>query len=115
MSKSPLQTVKERFKNKEGLLSAVKALAKDELWNDRRLNSDKGLDSVSNKKLLRLHEVLTEVKSKFGSRAKLIEAIAADLKRQKDAGFAAGLERFPTVRLLEIFRAGQKRKKQAAN
>jgi hypothetical protein len=114
MSKSPLEIVKERFKNKEGLVAAVKALAVDDLWVNR-LHADKGFDSVSNKKLLRLHEILTEAKKQFGSRAKLIEAIATDLKRQTDEGFKKGLERFPTPRLLEIFRTGQKRKNAAAS
>ena len=114
MPKSPLEIVKERFKNKDGLVAAVKALAVDELWINR-LQGDKGWDSVSNKKLLRLHAALTEAKTQFGSRAKLIESIAADLKRQKDAAFKTSLERFPTTRLLEIFRTGQKRSKQAAS
>lgn len=113
MSKSPLEIVKERFKNKDGLVAAVKALAVDELWINR-LQGDKGWDSVSNKKLLRLHAALSEAKKQFGSRAKLIEAIAADVKRQKDDAFKTGLERFPTTRLLEIFRTGQKRTKQAS-
>jgi hypothetical protein len=114
MSKSPLETVKERFKNKDGLVAAVKALAVDELWVNR-LRGDKSWDSISNKKLLRLHTALTDAKKQFGSRAKLIEAIAADLKRQKDDAFKTGLERFPTTRLLEIFRTGQKRTKAAAS
>jgi hypothetical protein len=114
MPKSPLEIVKERFKNKDGLVAAVKALAVDELWINR-LQGDKGWDSISNKKLLRLHAALTEAKTQFGTRAKMIDAIATDLKRQKDAAYKAGLERFPTTRLLEIFRTGQKRAKQAAS
>ena len=61
MTQSPLQLVKERFKDKAGLIAAVQGLLSDELWNGRRLNSDKGLDSVSNKKLLKLHAALTQV------------------------------------------------------
>lgn len=114
MANSPLQTVKERFKNKEGLLAAVKGLLSDELWLDR-LNSDKGLDSVSNAKLLRLHEVLSEVKKQFGSRAKLIEAVLGHGKRVKDADYKSSLQRLPTPRLLEIFKVGERAKKRAAN
>src|ERR1700704_2186640 len=112
MAKSPLQTVKDRFKDKAGLITAVQSLMTDALWTDK-VNTDKGLDSVSNKKLLHLHEVLSEVKSKFGSRAKLIDAIATNATRQKDAEFRKGLERFPTPRLFEIARAGEKRTKKA--
>jgi hypothetical protein len=114
MSKSPFESVKERFKDKDALVSAVKSLASTDLWLDR-LNGDKGWDSVSNKKLLHLHAVLTDVKKQFGSRAKLIEAIAAGVKRAKDADYKKGLERFPTTRLFEIFRVGEKRRKQAAS
>ena len=114
MVKSPLQIVKDRFKDKAGLVSAVKSLMTDELWVDR-LNADKGLDSVANAKLLHLHDVLSEVKSQFGTRAKLIDAIAAQQKRTKDAELKKGLERYATPRLFEMFRAGAKAAKRAAN
>ena len=114
MAKSPLQIVKDRFKNKEGLISAVRGLITDELWLDR-LNGDKGLDSVSNAKLLRLHTVLSEAKKQFGTRAKLIDAIVKQAKRAKDADLKTSLERFPTPRLLEIFRVGERAAKRAAN
>ena len=114
MSKSPLETVKERFKNKDALLSALKSLASGDLWLDCS-NGDKGWDSVSNKKLLHLHEVLSQVKKQFGSRAKLIDAIASAAKRAKDADFKKGLERFPTPRLFEIWKSAERRKKQAAS
>lgn len=101
MSKSPLALVKERFSNKEGLVAAVKALATDELWNGRRLNGDKGLDHVSNKKLLHLHDVLSSVKKDHGSRAKLIDAVVEAEKRGKDAGFRTRLEKASTPELFE--------------
>lgn len=113
MGKSPLETIKERFSDKAGLVKAVRALINDDLWTDR-LNSDKGLDSVSNKKLLRLHQVLTQVKSEFGSRAKLIDAIATVQKRDKDADYKSGLQRRATPQLLEILQASRKGEKRAA-
>jgi hypothetical protein len=114
MAKAPLATVKERFKDKAGLLAAVQSLINDDLWLDR-LNTDKGLERVSNKKLLHLHAVLSEVKSKFGSRSKLIAAIADADGRPKDAEYKQGLERFPTVRLFEIVQSSQKRTKKRAS
>jgi hypothetical protein len=114
MANSPLQTVKDKFKDKAGLISAVKTLMTDELWTDR-LNSDKGLDSVSNAKLLRLHAVLSEVKAKYGTRAKLVDEIAKQAKRVKDGDFKESLGRLPTPRLLEIFRVGAKNAKRAAS
>jgi hypothetical protein len=108
MIKSPLAAVKERFQDKAGLLKAVKELATEELWVDR-LDSDKGLDSISNRKLLRLHTLLGEVKQQFGTRAKLIGAILTQEKREKDDGYKARLERFSTPRLFDHYRAGKKR------
>jgi hypothetical protein len=114
MANTPLQIVKDKFKDKAGLITAVKGLMSDELWLDR-LNADKGLDSVSNAKLLRLHAVLSEVKKQFGSRAKLVDAVLGQAKRVKDADFKATLQRLPTPRLLEILKVAERAKKRAAN
>ena len=110
-TKPPLALVKERFSNKEGLVAAVKALATDELWNGRRLNEGKGLDHVSNKKLLHLHDVLSSVKKDFGSRAKLIDAVAEAGKRAKDAGYRERLEKRSTPELVSLLTASKKRAK----
>jgi hypothetical protein len=109
MGQSPQQTVKKRWKNKAGLISELKTLATADLWNDRRLNSDKGFESISNKKLLHLHDVLSRVKKDFGSRAKLIHAIAAEQRRAKDDDYKTGLERLSTPQLLEIYTSAQRR------
>ncbi|MDQ3032302.1 MAG: hypothetical protein M3Y87_07805 [Myxococcota bacterium] len=106
---SPLAQVKERFTDKDGLVAAVKDLAQGDLWIDRA-DEDKGLGCVSNKKLLRLHEVLTQVKSEFGSRDKLIGAILETEKR-KDEGYKTRLERLSTPRLMDSLRAARKRAK----
>jgi hypothetical protein len=113
MPKSPIALVKERFTNKEGLVAAVKALATDDLWNGRRLNSEKGLAHVSNKKLLHLHDVLSAVKSKHGSRAKLIDALLTLEKRGKDEGYRARLENHSTTELWQLLTGAQKRSKSS--
>ncbi len=107
-TKSPLALVKERFQDKEGLVKAVKELATEDLWADR-VDGDKGLDCVSNKKLLRLHTILSAVKKDFGSREKLIDAIATQEKRTKDEGYKSRLARFSTPRLYDTYLAGKKR------
>jgi hypothetical protein len=112
-TKSPLSIVKERFQDKAGLLKAVGELVTEDLWIDR-LDSDKGIDAVSNKKLLRLHAILSEVKSKFGSRTKLVEAILDQEKRAKDDGRKVGLSRFSTPRLYDLYKSGAKRAKASA-
>jgi hypothetical protein len=113
MTKSPLALVKERFTNKEGLVAAVKALATDELFNGQRLNEGKGLDHVSNKKLLHLHDVLSQVQKQHGSRSKLIDAVCDAEKRTKDAGYRARLERRSTPELWQQLTVANKRTKLA--
>jgi hypothetical protein len=111
-TKSPLSLVKERFTDKDGLLKALKELATEELWIDR-LDASKGLDSISNKKLLRLHTVLSDVKKQFGTRGKLVEAILSQEKRAKDEGYKSRLDRLSTPRLFDQYKAGAKRAKAA--
>lgn len=99
--KSPLSQVQQRFESKEKLVAEVQKLATEELWLDR-LNDTKGLARVSNAKLLRLHDVLSDAKTRFGSRAKLIDAILDLTKRVRDAGYKARLETHPLPRLLDL-------------
>jgi hypothetical protein len=112
-TKSPLALVKERFTDKAGLVKAVKELATEDLWIDR-LDSGKGLDCVSNQKLLHLHTVLSDVKQKFGSRDKLVDAILEQEKRAKDEGYKTRLSRLSTPRLFDQYRAGARRAKAAS-
>jgi len=109
---TPLSTVKERFESKEKLVEAVKELMTDELWLPR-LSADrggsKGIDQVSNKKLLKLHAVLSEVKEQFGSRSSLIDAVAKLDGHSKDAGYRGRLDQYPVPRLYELYRSGKKR------
>lgn len=113
MSKSPLAVVKEKFGDKAQLVAALESFAKDEaLWIDR-VNSDKGLAHVSNAKLLRLHDIFSEVKERFGSRAKLIDAILELEKRTKDDGYRIRLERYPVPRLWDFYKSASRRVKAA--
>jgi len=99
--------VKERFGSKEDLVKAVEALATDDLFIDR-VSEDKGLERVSNRKLLHLHAVLTEVKESFGSRAALIDAIC-ESEQRKDAGYRERFVRWPTPRLLDWYKGAKRR------
>lgn len=110
MSKSPLSTVKERFgddskKAKEKLVAAVKKAGKD-LWVDR-LNEEKGLEHVSNKKLLHLEQVFEAVSKKVGSREKLIDELAKLTGRAKDDDYKARLGEETTPALWDRFQAVQ--------
>ena len=111
MSKSPLSIVKERFgddpkKAKEKLVAAVKKVAGKDLWLDR-LNEEKGLEHVSNGKLLHLEQVFEAVSKKVGSREKLIGEIAKLQGRSKDDDYKARLGEESTPSLWDRFQAVQ--------
>jgi hypothetical protein len=112
MKKSPIASTKERFESKEKLVQAVEKLATEDLWLNR-VNETKGLARVSNQKLLRLHDVLSDAKTRFGSRQKLIAAIQELAKRSKDAGYAARLGGYPLPRLLDLHGSLSKGQRQA--
>lgn len=107
MKKAPLFLVKQQFGTKEKLVEAVRSLASNDLWIDRA-NDDKGLDCVSNAKLLRLHALLTDVKSRFGSRERLVEAILAQQKRTRDEGYKTRLLRQSLPRLFDLWSVGER-------
>jgi hypothetical protein len=115
-SKSPITIMKERFGEKSKLVEAVKAFTGEDLWLGR-MSSDrgrsKGLEHVSNAKLLRLHDTFSAVKEQFGTRAKLIDAILESDKRTKDEGFRKRLEAYPVPRLFDAYRSSVKRNKAA--
>lgn len=106
--KSPLDLVKEKFGDKEKLVAALEKLTGEDLWVSRT-NKDKGLAHVSNAKLLRLHATFTEVKEKFGTREKLIDAILEIEKRTKDAGYRQRLSAWPVPRLYDAYKSTAKR------
>ncbi len=60
------------------------------------------LRTASNTQLLRLQHVVETVKSKYGSREKLIEAIGNAQHKSKDKDFLAKLATFSLPRLLDL-------------
>jgi hypothetical protein len=107
-NKSPLAIVKDKFGDKAKLVAEVEKLAGEDLWVSRT-NKEKGLAHVSNAKLVRLFETFTAVKEKFGTRAKLIEAILEVEKRAKDEGYKQHLSAFPVPRLWDLYKSTAKR------
>jgi hypothetical protein len=107
-SKTPLARVKETFGDKEKLVASLEKLTGDDLWV-KRTNESKGLAHVSNAKLLKLHATFTEVKEKFGTREKLIDAILELEKRTKDAGYKQRLSAWPVPRLYDAYKSIAKR------
>ena len=108
-SKTPLTLMKEKFDEKAKLVEAIEKLAGEELWVSRT-NSEKGLAHVSNAKLLRLHATFTEVKAKFGTRDKLIDAILEFEGRGKDTDFRKKLSAWPVPRLFDTYKSASKRR-----
>jgi hypothetical protein len=105
---SPFSLVKESFGDKAKLVSALEKLTGEELWV-ARTNKNKGLAHVSNAKLLRLHATFTEVKAKFGTREKLIDAILDLQKRSTDSGLRQKLSEWPVPRLYDTYKSAAKR------
>ena len=108
MSKSPAAIVKQQFGDKAKLVAALGPLTSEDLWVGR-INENKGLARVSNAKLLRLFGVLSAVKEKFGTRAKLVDAICEIEKRSKDEGYKKRLSSYPVPRLYDFYRSAAKR------
>jgi hypothetical protein len=109
MTATPLARVTETFGDKAKLVEAIEKLAGEDLWLKRPIGRDKGLAHVSNSKLLRLHATFSAVKEKFGTRAKLIDAILEIEKRTKDAGYKERLSAWPVPRLWDTYRSTAKR------
>ena len=117
MKLSPLQAAKKRFDIeetnptlarkavKDKLVDAVQKLTDEGLWLDR-VNGDKGLSSVSNKKLLHLLEVLEAVKA-HGGRDKVISDVL-ELEGRKDETYKARFAKWPTPRLWDAYRSAKK-------
>src|SRR5215831_7438154 len=106
--KSPLALVNDGFGDKAKLVEAIEKLAGADLWV-ARTNESKGLAHVSNAKLLRLHATFTEVKEKFGTREKLIDAVLELEKRSKDSGLRQKLLQWPVPRLYDAYKSAAKR------
>src|SRR3954464_9194967 len=103
MSKSPAVVMKEKYGEKSKLVAALAPFTGDEgLWV-ARVNESKGLERVSNAKLLKLYRVFSAVKEKFGSRLKLVDAICDLEKRAKDPGYKARLTEYPVPRLYDLY------------
>lgn len=112
MPSSPLQHVKDNFGSKKDLIAAVKSLASGDTWLDR-LNQEKGLERVSNRKLLRLHAVLTEVKEDHGSRQALISKILEAEQRPQDLDYKSRFSGWPTPRLLDFLKSMELRQRRS--
>ena len=114
MQKSPLQQVKDRFGTKEALIKELKGLVDKTDLFIQKFSEQKGLERISNLKLLRLHRLAKEVQEKFGTRQKLIDALVELDGHVKDADYRKHFEKHTIGRLYDVYRATERRVKGAA-
>ena len=118
MQASPLQQIMDRFGDddgstearrdaKEALVKAVTAHVKSGLLDDEF--SDKGMERVSNKKLLKLLSLAETVEEEFGSKAALIDRCLELEGRTKDADYRSHLESYRLPALYSYYEAARKR------
>ncbi len=112
--KSPLQRTKDEHGTKEKLVDKLVSVLVSIAKGDEDKEDLKGrLLASSNKKLLRLLELGSTVKEKYGSVEKLAEAAAKAMGRAKDAPYVAKLSSLSPGKLLDLVRTAQKRAKAA--
>ncbi|MDO9019558.1 MAG: hypothetical protein Q8S73_21225 [Deltaproteobacteria bacterium] len=109
MSNAPIAKALKLAGSKSELVSKVQALATDALWINRFADKDNGWARLSNRQLIRLHDLLTEVGQRFASRAELIAAIATSEGHGKDNDYKTSLERHPLPRLWDQLKSAERR------
>lgn len=113
--KSPLARQKDEHESKEKLVDRVISVLGSITKSDEDKDTVKArLLAASNKKLIRLHEVGSEIKSKYGSMDKLAEAVGTAMGRAKDGPFVEKLKSYTPARLLDMVKAAEKRGKKKA-
>jgi hypothetical protein len=106
--RTPLAEVTERFGSKEGLIKELtKLTAKQDFLVEKF--SEKGIDHVSNAKLLRLHRLVTEVSDKFSSRAALVDAYLELKHRTRDEPYREKLMTYTLGRLYDMYQVAQRK------
>ena len=103
MAKTPKQRVAEAFDGRESL---VKAILKLTGQGDEARGR---LMGTTNAKLLRIHEVASQVDSTFGGKGGLIDAMEAlqfshTKKKKANAGWREKMEGYTVKRLLDMHR-----------
>ena len=85
-----------------------------ELWASEA-RDEKAWGSISNAKLLHIHEALTEAKKRFGSREKMIDAILAAENRSKDQDYRKHFADWSVARLFDTINAHEKAQRKVAS
>lgn len=101
MNKAPKQLVNDRFGSRAKLVDEIINL----LGSDKDARTPARLKATKNSQLLRLHEVLTLVKSEFGTKDKLVDAIttAKFAPNKPDADYTKKISGYSQKRLLDLY------------
>jgi hypothetical protein len=102
-AKTPLQVVNEVHGGKEKLVEKLSGLI--EKGEDGAEDLKNRLKKVSNAKLVRLLAVAQQVKDKYGSKDKLVAAVADALGRAKDADYVKRLGQYSPAKLLDMVKS----------
>jgi hypothetical protein len=113
--KAPLARQKEEHGSKEKLVDRVITLLGQIAKNEGDKDELKAkLLAASNKKLLKMFEISSTIKEKFGSVDKLAEAAAQAVGRAKDSPYVSKLKALSPGKLLDVFKSAEKKGKKAA-
>jgi DNA integrity scanning protein DisA with diadenylate cyclase activity len=101
VKETPLAKMKRLHGGKEKLVdSLVDDLAKESEESKDELKQR--LMSVSNSKLLRLSRIQQQVREKYGSKDKLVDAVSAAKGKSKDQDYVTKLHTYSISRLLDM-------------
>ena len=117
MKKSPLAQVNEQFGSKEKLVDSLLALP--DAVVERPAGDDKDafrhrMLTAANSKLLRLHRVGQKVSERWGTKAKLVDAILDLRRRSKDGDYRTKLNSLPLGKLFDQVSSLENAAKRAA-
>ena len=105
--KSPLQIVNDEHGSKKELAEKVLALLDRPEDGEEASDFDRSIQTMSNRKLLRLWNSHALLKEKFGSKEDLIKSVVAARFPGGNDDYAAKLSTFTVPRLLDLARQHQ--------
>jgi hypothetical protein len=109
---TPFQKVQKQHGGKEQLVDKITDVL--ERGEEGKDELKQRLQSSSNTKLLRLLETATELKDRFGTKEKLVDAILAKMGRKQDGDYRTKLLAWSPGRLLDLHRAKDRAAKAKA-
>jgi hypothetical protein len=101
-NKTPLEMVNEAHGDKAKLVDSLLGILEPSDAEEPKDDLKARLLAASNRKLLRLLKVSRTVKDKYGSKDKLVAAVAAAYGRAKDGDYVGRLSRYTSAKLLDI-------------